>query len=183
MFAVLRAQIRTAVGKVLRSVRTAAHEALRPTPLVTGFFGDIFRTHDELIVENAALRQQLIVAHRAVQRPSFFPWERGLMVLFASVVTNWQNAMLLVKPETVLRWHREGFGLFWRRRSKVGTKQREPRLAASTIELIRRMAIENPKWGYTRIRGALHNLGHDVARNTVKRAECAARGATGARSR
>ena len=131
MFAVLRAQIRSAVGKAVRSARTAVREALRPAPLVTGFVHDIFRTHDELIAENAALRQQLVVASRAVKRPSFFPWERGLMVLLASVLPNWQSAVLLVKPETVLRWHREGFRLFWRHRSKVGAKQREPRLAAT----------------------------------------------------
>jgi len=104
---------------------------------------DIFRTRDELLAENAALRQQLVVASRAVKRPSFLPWERALMVVLASVVPNWQSAVLLVKPETVLRWHREGFRLFWRHRSKVGAKQRGPRLAASTVEFIRRMAIDN----------------------------------------
>ena len=169
MFAVLRAQIRAAVGKVLRSVRTAVREALRPTPLVTGFVHDICRTHDELIAENAVLRQQLVVASRAVKRPSFFPWERGLMVLLASVLPNWQSAVLLVKPETVLRWHREGFRLFWRHRSKVAAKQREPRLAATTIELIQSMAIDNRTWGAERIRGELLKLGIRVAKRTIQR--------------
>jgi putative transposase len=169
VFAVLRAQIRAAVGKVLRSVRTAVREALRPTPLVTGFVHDICRTHDELIAENAALRQQLVVASRAVKRPSFFPWERALLVLIASVLPNWQSAVLLAKPETVLRWHREGFRLFWRHRSKVAAKQREPRLAATTIELIQSMALDNRTWGAERIRGELLKLGIRVAKRTIQR--------------
>ena len=89
VFAVLRAQIRSAVGKVLRSARTTLREALRPAPIVTGFVYDIFRTRDELLAENAALRQQLAVASRRVKRPMFFSFERGLMVLLASVLPNW----------------------------------------------------------------------------------------------
>jgi putative transposase len=61
---------------------------------------------------NALLRQQLIVASRKVKRPEFKPHERGLMVLLASIVRGWRDAVLLVKPETTLRWHREGFRLF-----------------------------------------------------------------------
>jgi putative transposase len=73
-----------------------------------------------------------------------------------------------VKPETVLRWHREGFRLFWRRKSRSGGA-REPRLAPEVIALIRRMATENRLWGTERIRAELLKLGVRVAKRTVQR--------------
>src|ERR1019366_5664124 len=92
------------------------------------------------------------VASRAVKRPAFRVHERGLLVLLASLYRQWRHALLLVTPETVLRWHREGFRLFWRRRSRsVGP--REPRLAPNVVALIHRMATENRLWGAERIRG------------------------------
>ena len=111
MFTILGAPIWTAVRRVVGSVSTAFREALRPAPMVTGVVADLFRTRDELLAENAMLRQQLIVASRKVKQPQFRPLERGLMVALSSVVKNWQNAVLLVKPDTVPRWHREGFRL------------------------------------------------------------------------
>ena len=59
------------------------------------------------------LRQQLAVASRAVKRPIFKASERGFMVVLASLLPHWRNALLLVKPDTVLRWRREGFRLLW----------------------------------------------------------------------
>ena len=64
------------------------------------------------------------------------------MVALLSMVKNWQNAVLLVKPDTVLRWHREGFRLLWKRKSR-STKPRQPRISTETIALIRDMAIRN----------------------------------------
>ena len=77
------------------------------------------------------LRQQLIVAARTTERPQFATHERGLLVLLARFVPRWRDAILLVKPETILRWHREGFRLLWRLQSKPKTQ--EPKLAAETI--------------------------------------------------
>ena len=142
MFTVLRARLQAAVRRVLGSVTTAFREALRPAPSVTGFVEDLLHGPDELRAENAALRQQLIVASRRVKRPVLRPWERGLLVVLASRLRNWRNTILLVKPETVVRWHQEGFRLFWKRKSKA-MKPRKPRIATDTVELIRRMAVEN----------------------------------------
>jgi hypothetical protein len=64
------------------------------------------------------LRQQLIVASRGIKRPDFRRHERGLLVLLTSIVARWRDAILLVKPDTILRWHREGFRLLWRWRSR-----------------------------------------------------------------
>jgi hypothetical protein len=81
--------------------------------LVTGVAGDLLRSRRELIAENTLLRQQLIVASRKVKRPAFQPHERGLLVLLSRLVPHWGSALLLVQPETVLKWHRAGFQLFW----------------------------------------------------------------------
>jgi putative transposase len=80
--------------------------------VASGFVADMTRSRAELIAENALLRQQLIVAARAVKRPAFRVHERGLLVLLASLYRQWHQALLRVKPETLLRWHREGFRLF-----------------------------------------------------------------------
>jgi len=149
-------------------------EAFRPAPSAAGLLRDLFRTRDELVAENAALRQQLIVASRHVKRPALRSWERALLVVLASRLRNWQNTILLVKPETVLRWHREGFRLFWTRKSRA-SKSRHPRIAPDTVELIRRMATDNRTWGAERIRGELLKLGIRIAKRTIQRHIHAAR--------
>jgi putative transposase len=160
-------------GLAARAMR-ALWNACRPTSVAGGFIADLTRSRAELVTENALLRQQLIVASRAVKRPAFRVHERGLLVLLASLYRQWRHALLLVTPETVLRWHREGFRLFWRRRSRsVGP--REPRLAPNVVALIHRMATENRLWGAERIRGELLKLGVRVAKRTVQRCMRSAR--------
>jgi hypothetical protein len=88
--------------------------------------------------------------------------ERGLVVALSSAVKSWQNAVLLVEPDTVLRWHREGFQLLWKRKSRA-TKPRQPRMSSETLALIRDMAARNEPWGAERIRGELLELGIRVA--------------------
>jgi hypothetical protein len=78
---------------------------------------------------------------------------------------NWASAGILLKPETILRWHREGFRLFWKRRSKPA-KQRDSRIDSDTVELVRRMTRENRLWGAERIRGELLKLGIRVSKRT-----------------
>ena len=174
VFAVLGARVRTVARRVVRAVTTAFQEALRPVPIATGLGRDVCRTRAELVAENTALRQQLIVASRKVKRPAVRPWERGLLVALASVLPSWRDTILLVKPETVLRWHREGFRLFWKRRSKA-TKERESRISAEAIDLIRHMATRNKLWGAERIRGELLKLGIRIAKRTIQRHLLAAR--------
>ena len=120
------------------------------------------------MAENLLLRQQLLVASRKVKQAKFRPWERGLVVLLASRLGRWRQATLLVKPDTVLRWHREGFRLLWRRKSK-GARTPKPRLPQETIDLIIRMSEENRLWGAERIRGELLKVGIRVGKRTVQR--------------
>jgi putative transposase len=153
---------------VVGRVHSAVRAATRPTSLFVGLVEDAFRSREELIAENALLRQQLIVAARSVTRPSFKAHERGLMVLLARLVRHWQSAILLVQPQTVLRWHRFGFRLFWRLKSRR-SRSHVPRIAAETVELIQTMARDNRLWGAERIRGELLNLGIRVAKRTVQK--------------
>jgi hypothetical protein len=149
-------------------VTIVLRNACRPSGVAGGFIADLTRSRDELIAENAFLRQQLIVASRGVKRPGFRGHERGLLVLLARLLPQWRQALLLIKPETVLRWHREGFRLFWRRVCR-SAGPREPRVAPDVVALIRRMAVENRLWGAERIRGELLKLGIRVAKRTVQR--------------
>jgi putative transposase len=128
---------------------------------------DLIRSKPELIMENALLRQQLIVLKRHMQHPTFMPFDCGLLVVLASRLAHWKQALLIVQPETLLKWHRQGFKLFWRRKSHGPARQ--PRLSEETIALIKRMAVDNRRWGTKRIRGELLKLGLRVNRGTIRR--------------
>ena len=88
-----------------------------------------------MIAENALLRQQLIVVKRQIKQPQLKGRDRLLLVLLASKVRTWRQALLLVKPETVLKWHRELFRLVWKR--KTAKQGRKPRVATETIALVK----------------------------------------------
>jgi transposase InsO family protein len=164
---VLSRLARSFAGLAARALR-ALRNASRPSGVAGAFIADLTRSRAELVTENALLRQQLIAASRAVKRPALRVHERGLLVLLASLLREWRRALLLVKPETVLRWHREGFRLFWRRKSRSKCPS-EPRVAPDVVALIRCMATENRLWGAERIRGELLKLGIRVAKRTVQR--------------
>src|SRR5215831_15962528 len=118
-------------------------------PLVTSLsistLTDLGRRKSQLIAENALLRHQLIILKRQVKRPTFTGPDRMLLVLLARLVRPWQQALFIVQPDTLLRWHRELFRLYWKRRSQAAS--RKPKVAAETIALIRQMATDNRLWG------------------------------------
>ena len=130
---------------------------------------DATRSKSELMLENALLRQQLIVLDRQVKRPQLSWRERGIMVLLASKLRNWKGALLIVQPDTVVRWHRDVFRLVWRRKSQPKqTGGRRP-LSGRIVQLIRRMARENPLWGAERIRGEMLKLNRGVAKSSIQK--------------
>lgn len=126
----------------------------------------LFKSAARLEAENTALRQQLIVLRR--KRPGrvrltngdrlFFGW---LHRLFPSIA----DAMLLVRPETIVRWHRAGFRRYWRWKSRC--RLGRPPVDGELRLLIRQMSRENPLWGAPRIHGELLRLGFEVAQSTV----------------
>lgn len=162
-------RVQSIVKRGLQAVGTAISRLTKPIGHgpVLGTVADLARSKPQLVAENLLLRQQLIVLNRSVKRPQFTPTDRSLFVLLASRVQSWKDALLIVKPETVLRWHRQGFQFFWKRKSRASSH--EPRIPAETIVLIKEMATNNRLWGAERIRGELLKLGIKVAKRTVQR--------------
>jgi hypothetical protein len=124
----------------------------KPTtaPLAVGTLADMTRSRRDLVAENALLRQQLIALRRQVKRPDLTNSDRIQLVLLARFTRYWQYALHIVQPDTLLRWHRNLFHLYWRRKSRKG--KRKPRVPQETIDLIQQMCSENRLWGAERIR-------------------------------
>ncbi len=137
------------------------------TALLLGTLVDMTRGKSELLAENALLRHQLIILRRQVKRPVYRKRDRLLLVVLARMIQTWKQALFLVQPETLLRWHRELFRLFWKHKSKAHS--RKPRLSLETISLIKEMATHNRLWGAERIRGELLKLDIRVSKRTIQK--------------
>src|SRR2546425_771543 len=129
----------------------------------------VFCTRRNLILENLALRQQLAVLKRQHPRPKLGPLDKLFWVVVRGSWSRWKDALVLVLPETVVRWHRTGFKLYWtmlcRARKRLGGR----RVSRQIRELIFQMVAENPSWGAPRIHGELLMLGFEVSETTVSR--------------
>src|SRR5213594_4037641 len=128
----------------------------------------LFGGHRQLALENLALRQQLVVYKRTVPRPRLRTTDRLLWVGLATVWAGWRKALVIVSPNTVLRWQRRRFREHWTGLSGRPRLGRPP-ISAETAALIKRMAVTNPLWGAPRIHGELLKLGIDLAERTVSR--------------
>ncbi len=137
--------------------------------LAGGAVADATRSKSELMLENALLRRQLIVLDRQVKRPQLSWRERGMMVLLASKLRGWKDALLIVQPETLLRWHRDLFRWVWRRKSQPKQQGGRRPLSGHIVRLIRRIARENPLWGAERIRGEMLKLDRGVAKSSIQK--------------
>jgi len=123
------------------------------------------KSQRELALENLALRQQLAVLRRSTKRPKLIHADRAFWVALARLCPDWQHALILVKPETVIGWHRKGFKLYWTWKSR--SRGGRARIDAEIRTLIRRMTRKNPTWGAPRIHGELLKLGFEVSEATV----------------
>ncbi len=130
---------------------------------------DLTRSKSELLLELALLRQQLTILQRQSKRPKLAWRDRALIVFLSSKLRTWKNALIIVQPDTVLRWHRELFNHFWQRKSKPKQKQGRPPLTADLVAQIKRMAKENLTWGAERIRGELLKLGIRVSKSSIQK--------------
>ena len=117
-------------------------------------------------LENVALRHQLAVLQRSVRRPQFHRWDRAFWVCLSRWWPNWRFSLVIIQPAPVLGWHRKGFQLYWRWKSRLRSLGRRP-IDLEIRTLIRRMARENPSWGRRRIQAELRLLGYEVAQLTV----------------
>jgi transposase InsO family protein len=136
-------------------------ELLRLLPFLVG-------GHRQLALENLALRQQLAVYQRTAPRPKLRTMDRLFWVGLARAWTGWRQALVIVSPDTVLRWQRRRFREYWAQLSGRPTRGR-PCINAEIAALVRQMAAANPLWGAPRIHGELLKLGIDVAERTVSR--------------
>ena len=151
-----------------RSIGDTVKRLVEPSRAFVGAARDAVRPRTELVAEDALLRQQLIVACRKIKRPPLRDGDRLLMVLLARFNGAWRDALHVVKPDTLLRWHRDLFKLIWRRKSRFRGKQPR-RLSKDVIELITAMARDNVLWGAERIRGELLKLGIRVSKRTIQK--------------
>ena len=124
--------------------------------------------HRQLALENLALRHQLAIYKRTVTRPRIRRTDRFFWIGLARVWAGWRQALVIVTPDTVLRWQRRRFREYWTRLSARPTGGRPP-VNAEIKALVIRMAAANPLWGAPRIHGELLKLGIDVAERTVSR--------------
>ena len=119
-----------------------------------------------IALENLPLRHQLVVLQRSARRPRLSRWDRILWAWLSRRWTGWRSSLVIVQPATVLAWRRQGFHLYWRRKSKRSAVGR-PRLDLEIRHLIHQMARENPTGGRRRIQAELALLGYHVAELTV----------------
>jgi putative transposase len=128
----------------------------------------VFRTHQALILENATLRHQVEVLQRNSSRPRLRWRDRAFWDLLSRFWPDWRKSLYIVQPETVIRWHRQGFRYYWRWKSRVRWPGR-PRTPREIRDLIRQMSRDNPLWGAPRIHGELLKLGITVSQATVSK--------------
>ena len=121
-------------------------------PLILAALRDLLRPRHDLIIENLALRQQILVLERTGVRPRLTRANRAFWVLLFRCWRHWRRPLRLVKPSTVIAWHRRGWRLYWRGKSRPGKGGRAG-LPITTIDLIRKMSHDNPLWAPVQNRG------------------------------
>ena len=125
-----------------------------------------FKSKMRLETENTALRHQLIILRRKVPgRIGLTKTDRLFFVQLYRWVPSILKSITIIRPETLVRWHRAGFRSYWRWKSRK--RGGRPQIESDLRTLIRRMSIENPLWGAPRIHGELLKLGFEVAQSTV----------------
>src|SRR5213594_1475379 len=130
-------------------------------------FRSAVRTRRELALENLALRQQLAVWKARQPRPRLTEMDRIFWVFLSRLWTSWRHSLQVVRPETVIGWHRQGFRRYWAWKSR--RRSGRPMIGTELRDLIWRMSYDNPLWGAPRIHGELLKLGVTVSQATVSK--------------
>src|SRR6266478_1998137 len=128
-----------------------------------------FRGRRSLLLENLALRQQLVTLKRRNPRPSLGLFDKLFWVIARRVWSAWKQSILMVTPETVVRWYRTGFCMYWRLISRVRRQVGRRPTPKEVRGLIFRMVVENPTWGAPRIHRELRMLGFELSERTISR--------------
>jgi len=136
---------------------------------LVGWAVSAFRSREDLILENLALRQQLLALHSKRPRRRLTALHKLFWVLLRRLWSEWERPLVLLTPRTVVGWHRAGFRLYWTWISKARRVGGRRRVSKEVRSLIFRMAAENPTWGAPRIHGELLKLGFDLSEPSVSR--------------
>lgn len=129
----------------------------------------MFRSRQDLMLENLALRQQLLSLHSRRPRRRLSKVHKLFWIALRRLWSGWKGPLVLVTPRTVVAWHRAGFRLYWRWLSRAKRLGGRTRVSKEIRALIFRMAAENPTWGAPRIHGELLKLGFRISEPTVSR--------------
>jgi hypothetical protein len=121
-----------------------------------------------LALENLALRQQVVMLRKSVKKPRPSVADKLFWIIFSRYVDGWRKILYGVHPDTVVRWHQQGFRLYWRWKSRC-QKPGRPAIEAALRKLIREMQAANIGWGAPRIHGELLKLGIDISQTTVSK--------------
>src|SRR5258705_792937 len=122
----------------------------------------------DLVRENLALRRQLALLRRRSRLPRFGPLDRLFWIWLSQRWARWRERLNVVRPETVIRWHRQGFRAFLELEVPAGPN-RKTALDCEVAKLVRTMALANPLWGAPRIHGELLKLGLNISQRTIGR--------------
>jgi putative transposase len=134
-----------------------------------GWMVSVFRSRENLIIENLALRQQLLALHAQRPRRRLTALYKLFWVALRTCWSGWKKPLVLVTPRAVVNWHRAGFRLYWAWVSRFRRVEGRKRISREVRVLIFRMVAENPTWGAPRIHGELLKLGFDVSERSVSR--------------
>ena len=134
--------------------------------LIANFVHSLLRSQRQLVFENLALRQQVVMLRKSVKKPRPSVADKLFWILFSRYVDGWRKILYSLHPDTVVRWHHEGFRRYWNwksRRRRVG----RPPIDTEIRKLIRQMQSANVGWGAPRIHGELQMLGIQISESTV----------------
>jgi putative transposase len=142
---------------------------ISPLRHMIGWIVGVFSSRADLILENLALRQQLLALRTRRPRRRLSSIHQLFWIALRKLWSGWKGPLILVTPRTVVAWHGAGFRLYWRWLSQAKRVGGRKRVSQEVRALIFRMAAENPTWGAPRIHGELLKLGFDVSEPTVSR--------------
>src|SRR5580765_8784251 len=134
-----------------------------------GWLVSVFRSREDLVLENLALRRQLLALHAQQPRRRLTALHKLFWVALRTFWSGWTKPLILVTPRTVVNWHHAGFRLYWAWVSKVRKVGGRKGVSKEVRALIFRMVSENPTWGAPRIHGELLKLGFDLSERSVSR--------------
>lgn len=141
---------------------------MRWAGLLLVFIRAFFIDRNKLALEAVALRQQL-ANYKLKKRPKLGRLDRLFWIVLSKIWGNWKSALAIVKPETVIEWHRKGFKLFWKMKSQKPAKAGRPKISREARKLIARLTRENPTWGAPRIVKEMKLLNFDISESSVHR--------------